>query len=97
MLRQKFIDRISGSACQRSRQLSSPSTSSMLGVLRPLHNFIAFSIIEISIIPSSMLELHIYKELLGRLPLPQRLHCAATRQIRLLEKQVYDAKVKNMK
>ncbi len=44
-----------------------------------------------------MLELHIYKELLGRLPLPQRLHCAATRQIRLLEKQVYDAKVKNMK
>ncbi|TPF80216.1 MULTISPECIES: glycosyltransferase [unclassified Bifidobacterium] len=38
-----------------------------------------------------------FHELLGKLPLPQRLHCAATRQIRLLEKQVYDAKVKNMK
>lgn len=38
-----------------------------------------------------------FRELLGKLPLLQRLHCAATRQIRLLEKQVYDAKVKNMK
>ena len=27
----------------------------------------------------------------------QRIHCAATRQIRLLEKYVYDAKIKNMK
>ncbi|KFI93887.1 glycosyltransferase involved in cell wall biogenesis [Bifidobacterium saguini DSM 23967] len=38
-----------------------------------------------------------FHELFRKLPLPQRLHCAATRQIRLLEKHIYDAKIKNMK
>lgn len=36
-------------------------------------------------------------ELLGKLSPVQRIHCAATRQIRLLEKRIYDVKIKNMK
>ncbi|MDU3799026.1 MAG: glycosyltransferase [Bifidobacterium breve] len=36
-------------------------------------------------------------ELISKLSPAQRIHCAATRQIRLLEKYVYDAKIKNMK
>lgn len=36
-------------------------------------------------------------ELLGKLSYVQRLHCAMIRQIRLLEKHIYDARIKNMK
>lgn len=36
-------------------------------------------------------------ELLGKLSYVQRLHCAIIRQIRLLEKHIYDARIKNMK
>lgn len=36
-------------------------------------------------------------ELLGKLSCVQRLHCATIRQIRLLEKHIYDARIKNMK
>ena len=36
-------------------------------------------------------------ELLGKLRYVQRLHCAMIRQIRLLEKHIYDARIKNMK
>lgn len=35
-------------------------------------------------------------ELLGKLSYVQRLHCAMIRQIRLLEKHIYDARIKNM-
>lgn len=36
-------------------------------------------------------------ELLGKLSYVQHLHCAMIRQIRLLEKHIYDARIKNMK
>lgn len=36
-------------------------------------------------------------EFLGKLSYVQRLHCAMIRQIRLLEKHIYDARIKNMK
>lgn len=36
-------------------------------------------------------------ELLGKLSYVQRLHCAMIQQIRLLEKHIYDARIKNMK
>lgn len=36
-------------------------------------------------------------ELLSKLSYVQRLHCAMIRQIRLLEKHIYDARIKNMK
>lgn len=36
-------------------------------------------------------------ELLGKLSYVQRLHCAMIRQIRFLEKHIYDARIKNMK